>query len=79
LGREGFAMKLRKFREDIGYGRFSNRVGYVLDSSKLPNPTEGSQWREDPGFDEAAAVFESSQFQRVIDAVRQTGIVIVTG
>jgi hypothetical protein len=70
-------MKIRKFREDLGYGRFSNRVAYVVDSNLLPPSLPNSRWTEDFAFDERVQAADEPSFHRVLEAVRQSGLAIV--
>ena len=45
--------KLKKFIEIIDYGRKTNRVAYVMQTSARPSPLAGAEWREDISFNEA--------------------------
>lgn len=70
-------MKLRKFREDLGFGRFTNFVGYAFDASKLPEPLAGTEWREDTTFDERIVTSDDRDFRRVVNAVHRDGYATV--
>jgi len=69
-------MKIRKFVEDLGYGRVSNRVAYALDESNLPEPVAGAKWREDKDFNESESA-ENHGFHRVLEAARRNGVAVV--
>jgi hypothetical protein len=70
-------MRIRKFVEDLGYGRTTNRVGYALDPANLPEPFSGTEWREDTSFDEGEAITGDPSIFRVFDVVREKGFATV--
>lgn len=69
---------VRKFFEDLGYGRVSNRIYYVTDPSKLPPSKSGTEWREDLQFDERAAVEDDPKLSLVLAEARTRGSALLT-
>jgi hypothetical protein len=68
---------VRKFWEDLGYGRKSNLVVYVSALSNLPAPRPGVEWLEDQQFDQNEAIRKDPSFSRVIDTAVRDGVVWV--
>jgi hypothetical protein len=68
---------IRKFIEALDYGRVGNRSCYVERTSALPPSRPGSHWREDVLFDEARELARSTNFERVVQAARSGGYVLV--
>ncbi|MDA9400910.1 hypothetical protein ACM42_02375 [Bradyrhizobium sp. CCBAU 25338] len=68
---------IRKFWEDLGYGRKSNRVFYVSALENLPSPRPGVEWREDTQFRQEEAIEKSASFARVVEAALRDGVVSV--
>jgi hypothetical protein len=51
--------RLQKFVERGAYGEGPGRHAYVLQSSELPVPSEGMEWRRVEKFSAADEVFEN--------------------
>jgi hypothetical protein len=65
-------MQIRKFREAMDFGRFTNRVAYAAEPAKLPEPVQGAKWREDASF-RPEEIPANSELARVIDHAREHG------
>lgn len=70
---------IRKFEEDLGFGRRTDRVAYVTDPSFLPPPTAGTEWQEDRSFNEEQAIREAPGLRHVFEGVRKHGFAVVNG
>ena len=57
--------KLKKFIEIIDYGRKANWVAYVMQTSALPSPLAGAEWREDISFNEAEELLREPKLKAV--------------
>ena len=70
--------KLKRFLEIIDYGRKTNRVAYVMQTSALPSPLAGAEWREDISFNEADELLREPKLKAVFKLAVDSGCQVVT-
>lgn len=69
--------RLQKFVEIGSYGEGPARTAYALESDKLPDPQEGSQWRPVENFNAGDEILQNSQLKEVFKAAIRDGYAIV--
>jgi hypothetical protein len=69
--------RIRKFHETDGDGRRLTRIVYVMDPASLPSPHPGTEWTEDPRFDEAQELRANSTLRIVFEEAHAHGFAVV--
>jgi hypothetical protein len=69
--------RLQKFVERGAYGEGPGRHAYVLQSSALPMPSEGMEWRQVEKFSAADEVLENPRLKAVFKMAIDKGCAVV--
>lgn len=68
---------LQKFVERGGFGEGPGRAAYVIDPTKLPEPSNGFEWRAVRGFMPGAAILADPGLKPVFEAALKRGCAVV--
>ncbi len=69
--------RLSKFEEVMPYGRQTNRVAYAMETSALPNPSPGSEWRKVENFRAGDEILDDPGLKEVFKTALEKGCAIV--
>ena len=70
--------RLRKYLEVLAYGKWTGRVAYVMDTTKIPKPTPGGEWTEDRHFNAANEILARPALKTVFASALRDGSAVAT-